>query len=254
MQIFNSARPTMTVQTLKSPVPDVQLLKRLKDLSWLSYAQLKRIDDAMSARIVKRKELIFEERSALHPSTHILLSGIAELCHSFASNARVVALISPGVIFRMPLMARGVDHHFKWTALNECRVAELSTARYIKITLGILQATYDRVANIENSRWANILGRYPGFLGFGLQSRVAIALLELALDFGVQNTRGILIRINLTQQQLGDLVGATRPRVGEVLQELQRQNLVVREGRQLAVVVRSLETLIKKAAGNSYQT
>jgi hypothetical protein len=94
----------------------------------------------------------------------------------------------------------------------------------------------------------------PVSWGFGLQSRVAIALLESALDFGVQNTRGILIRINLTQQQLANLVGATRQRVGEVLQELQRQNLVVREGRQLAVVVGSLDTLIKKAAGNSYQT
>jgi hypothetical protein len=85
----------MTVQGLKSPVPDVQLLKRLKDLSWLSQAQLMGIDDAMSARIVKRKELIFEERSALNSSTHILLTGIAELCHSFASNSRIVALISP---------------------------------------------------------------------------------------------------------------------------------------------------------------
>jgi CRP-like cAMP-binding protein len=237
---------------LRSPIQDGQLLKRLKDLSWLSQGQFKRIDEAMSGRTVKRKEVIFEERSALNPSTHILLTGIAELCHSFASNSRVVALISPGVIFRMPLMSRGIDHHFTWIAMNECRVAELSTSSYIKITLGILQSTYDRVAMIENLRWANILGRYPGFLGFGLQSRVAIALIELARDFGVQNTRGILIRINLTQKQLADLVGATRPRVGEVLQELERQQLVVREGRQLAIVVRSLEALIKKAAANSY--
>jgi hypothetical protein len=46
------------------------------------------------------------------------------------------------------------------------------------------------------------MGRYPSFLGLGLLERVAVALLELALEFGVRNTRGILIRITLSQRQL----------------------------------------------------
>ncbi len=132
----------------------------------------------------------------------------------------------------MPLMARAIDHNFKWIALSDCRVAELSTDRYIKITLGILRATYLRVANAESARWGGLIGRYPGFLRFDLQARVAVALLELAREFGVQNTRGILIRITLSQRQLADLVGATRPRVGEVLADLERREIVVREGRR----------------------
>jgi CRP-like cAMP-binding protein len=154
-------------------------------------------------------------------------------------------------MFRMPLMARGIEHNFKWTALNDCRVAELTTDKYIKITLGILRATYIRVANAESGRWSGLMGRYPGFLGFDLQARVAIALLELAFEFGVQNTRGILIRITLTQRQLANLVGASRPRVGEILLDLERRKVVVREGRQLAVLTRNLEALIRKASQNS---
>jgi hypothetical protein len=70
-------------------------------------------------------------------------------------------------------------------------------------------------------------------------------LLELAFEFGVHNTRGILIRITLTQRQLADLVGASRPRVGEIL--LERRKVVVREGQPLAVLTRNLEALIEKA-------
>jgi CRP/FNR family transcriptional regulator, cyclic AMP receptor protein len=238
-----SSMPASKVQS------DVQILRRLKDLSWLSHLQLKRLDDSMTARNVKRKGVIFQERGLLNLNTHILLSGTAELCHSYGPRSRVIAILSPGIIFRMPLMARAVDHNFKWTALNDCRVAELSTDRYIKITLGILGATYLRVANAEGARWGSLLGRYPGFLGFDLQARVAVALLELAFEFGVQNTRGILIRITLSHRQLADLVGATRPRVGEVLADLERREIVVREGRQLAVLVSSLEALIRRAAG-----
>jgi CRP-like cAMP-binding protein len=241
----------MKSPTLLAAQSDVQLLRRLKELSWLSAAQIKRLDDVMAARNVEHKGVIFEERGVLDLKTHILLTGTAELCHLYGSRSRVVAILSPGIMFRMPLMARGIEHNFKWTALNDCRVAELTTDKYIKITLGILRATYIRVANAESGRWSGLMGRYPGFLGFDLQARVAIALLELAFEFGVQNTRGILIRITLTQRQLANLVGASRPRVGEILLDLERRKVVVREGRQLAVLTRNLEALIRKASQNS---
>ena len=83
---------------------------------------------------------------------------------------------------------------------------------------------------MENPRRGYLMGRYPGFLGLGLRGRVAVALLELSLEFGVQNTRGILIRIALTQRQLADLVGASRAKVGLVLLDLERQQIVIREG------------------------
>jgi hypothetical protein len=60
-------------------VSDFQLLSRLKDLSWLSMRQLKKIADAMSTRDVKRNSLISEERNVLNPDTHILLSGTVAL-------------------------------------------------------------------------------------------------------------------------------------------------------------------------------
>jgi DNA-binding GntR family transcriptional regulator len=75
-----------------------------------------------------------------------------------------------------------------------------------------------------------------------------VALLDLSLEFGVQNSRGVLIRITLTQSQLADLVGASRAKVGRVLLDLERREIVVREGRQLAVVARSLEALVRSAA------
>ncbi len=221
---------------------------RLKGLSWLSTTQLKSIDDAMSARSVKHKGIIFAERGALSPNTHILLTGTAELSHLYDTRARVVAILSPGVIFRMPLMARGIEHNFRWTALNDCRVAELATESFISITLGILPADYLKVADTGSPRLGYLMGRYPSFLGLGLVERIAVALLELSLEFGVQDSRGVLIRITLTQSQLADLVGASRAKVGQVLLDLERRKIVVREGRQLAVLARSLEALVRSEA------
>ena len=232
----------------KTQFSDLQLLGRLKDLSWLSSVQLKGIDDSMTARNVKHKDMIFEERGVLSLDTHILLTGVAELSHLYGGRSRVVAILSPGVIFRMPLMARGIEHNFRWTALNDCRVAELATESFINLTLGILPADYLKVADTGSPRLGYLIGRYPSFLGLGLIERVAVALLELSLEFGVQDSRGVLIRITLTQSQLADLVSASRAKAGRVLLDLERQQIVVREGRQLAVVARSLEALVRSVA------
>jgi CRP/FNR family cyclic AMP-dependent transcriptional regulator len=229
----------------KSKFTDLQLLGGLKGLSWLSAMQLKELDDSMTSRHVKHKALIFEEDGIRSPDTHILLTGAAELCYRDGTRSRVVAILSPGVIFRVPQMARGINHTFRWIALNDCRVSQLTTNSFIRISLGVLPADFMKVADIENPRWGSLMGRYPSFVGLSLPARVAIALLELSLEFGVHEARGILIRITLTQRQLADLVGASRPKVGLVLRELARQKIVVREGHQLAVVVRRLEALVK---------
>src|SRR6266478_5542593 len=239
----------MTVARPPLPkITDLELLGRLKSLSWLSSLQLKGLDDAMTSRNISHKRVIFEEQGVLSLNTYILLTGTAELSHLNGLHSRVVAILPPGVIFRMPLMPPVLDHNFQWTALNDCRVGELTTDSFINICLGILPADYARVTESANGRLGYLIGRYPSFLRFGMAERVAVALLELVLEFGVRNSRGILIRINLTQRQLADLVGASRAKVGQVLVDFEKRKIVVREGRQLAVIVRSLEAIIKAAA------
>jgi CRP-like cAMP-binding protein len=229
----------------KTKSSDLQLLGRLKGLAWLSSGQLKDLDDSMTIRNVKHKDVIFEERGVRSQDTYILLSGTAELCHLDGTRSRVIAVLSPGLIFRMPLMAPGLDHTFRWTALSDCRVAQLTTSSFINISLGIRAADFLKVADFENQRWGYLMGRYPSFVGLGLHGRVAVALLELSVEFGVQETRGILIRVALSQRQLADLVGASRAKVGQVLRDLERKKIVVRDGHHLAVVRRRLEAMAR---------
>jgi CRP/FNR family cyclic AMP-dependent transcriptional regulator len=235
-------KPSIVPKTKSS---DLKLLGRLKGLAWLSSGQLKNLDDSMTIRNVKHKDVIFEERGARSQDTYILLSGTAELCHVDGTRSRVVAILSPGVMFRLPMMAPGVDHNFRWTALSDCRVAQLTTNSFINISLGIRAADFFKMADSDNQRWGYLMGRYPTFVGLGLQGRVAVALLELSAEFGVQETRGVLIRVALTERQLADLVGASRAKVGQVLRDLQRKKIVIRDGHHFAVVTRRLEEMAR---------
>jgi len=229
---------------------DLELLGRLKGLSWLSAAQLKELDHSMADRSVKRNGVIFQELGKPSTEAHILLSGAAQLIHLNGEGPRVVAMMMPGVIFRLPLMPVEVGHNFEWVALNDCRVGRLPIERYVSITLGVDYDAYARISEPAENRLGRILARYPSFIGFALLQRVAVALIELAVEFGVQNHRGVVLGIVPTHKQLADLVGASRPKVSEVINDLRRRKALSREGRKLTVMVKRLEAIALDGANS----
>jgi CRP-like cAMP-binding protein len=91
-------------------------------------------------------------------------------------------------------------------------------------------------------QWYRLLLRSSSFLNLDLHERIAITLLELASDFGIEESRGALLRASFSHQDIADLVGASRPRVTEHLAQLEREHLVIRQGRRLIVRIGKIAT------------
>ena len=53
----------------------------------------------------------------------------------------------------------------------------------------------------------------------------------------------------MTQQELADLVGASRPKISIVLSEFIKRRAIYREGRRLAIVPSRLEELAQSSQG-----
>ena len=83
--------------------------------------------------------------------------------------------------------------------------------------------------------------RGSSLLSLGLHERLGMTLLELCSDFGIEDSRGTLLRVVFSHKDLASLVGASRPRVTEHLAQLEREHLVSHQGRQLIVDVGLLE-------------
>ena len=66
------------------------------------------------------------------------------------------------------------------------------------------------------------------------------ALLELAEKFGVRDSRGTLLTIKLTHADLAELVGASRQRTTEQLNDFERESVIARDGRRLIIVPEKL--------------
>jgi len=227
---------------------DLDRLSRLEALSWLSRSELNLLVSALSLSNYRQHALILRD-VALAQGAHILISGIARITCRTARNERVtVALLAPGPIPDFPALPLS-QSGFQCEAYNDCRVGTVSWADFEDVTPNAPESAFKEFHRNDLKQWYRLLLRSSSFLNLGLHERIAIALLELCSDFGIEESRGTLLRVSFSHKDIADLVGATRPRVSEHLARLEREKFVIRQGRQMVVQVAKLFDSINAQAG-----
>jgi CRP-like cAMP-binding protein len=223
------------------PDSDLDRLTRLKSLSWLSAPELGLLARALALSDFTRPQIIFHE-AALASDAHILLKGIARItCQNARSERVTIALLPPGPIPEFPsLPASRFD--FRCEAYSDCRVGTLGWEAFRNITVRSSESNFRKFHQNDLQQWYRLLLRSSNFLNLDLRERIAITLVELASDFGIKEARGTLLRASFSHQDLADLVGASRPRVTEHLAQLERDQLLIRQGRQLIVCTDKIVT------------
>jgi len=222
---------------------DLDHLSRLTALSWLSPAELTLLVGALALTNFKRGSVILRE-TGLASEAHILLTGIARItCMNARSERVTVALIAPGLIPELPALPLSRSN-FQCEAYNDCRVGTLSLKEFEGVTEKSAESAFRHLHENDLKQWYRLLLRSSSFLNLGLHERIAITLLELCSDFGIEESRGTLLRVSFSQKDIANLVGASRPRVTEHLARLERETFVVRQGRQLIVRVAKLQESI----------
>jgi CRP-like cAMP-binding protein len=138
----------------------------------------------------------------------------------------------------------GMTRGFHCESFGDCWLATIPPEKFISVLLGISFTDFSALMGSTISRWEDLLYRYTRFQGLNLPQRLALALLELARKFGVQDARGTILILQLTHEDLANLVGASRQKVTEHLKDLERQEAILRDGRRLIVVPQRLQELL----------
>ena len=218
---------------------DLQILGRLKALAWLSASELKLLIRVLVFEDFKRRQIIVQKAEPAS-EVHILLTGIARITCMSAKGKRVtVALLGAGPIPAFPPLPLS-QFDFRFEAYRDCRVGSLGWNDFNGVSLHGADSALRKFHENDAQQWFRLLLRVSCFLNLDLHERVAHTLLELCSDFGIVESRGTLLGESFSHNDIADLVGATRPRVTEHLAQLEREELVVRQGRRLIVRVGEL--------------
>ncbi len=219
---------------------DLDLLNRLRSLSFLSAIALRELAVGLNSANFRRRSVILPEEAPAG-GVHILLRGVAKItCLNRRRERVVLAFLAPGPL--PEFISLPVNRwRFRCEAHSDCRVGSMGWDQFDLITRTASRSGLERFHENDLMQWSRLFeGGLGLLLGLDLRARLVSTLLQLCSTFGVIESRGTLLRVSLSHKDLAELVGASRPRVTEHLAELEREHLIIRQGRQLIVRVDSI--------------
>lgn len=218
---------------------DAKVLGRLRTLSWMRPDQLERLARGAQTVRIRRPDTIFPEGESSN-RIFIMVSGVAKLSIENRNERVLVGLVGPGEIFGVSSLLPHSTRPFRCDAFTDCTVGIVKPETFVDVALGVPLHELSRVLDITVGRWWSMLIRYANFVGLGLRERLAGALLEVGAKFGVNDSRGLLLTLKLTHEDLADLVGASRQRTTVQLKEFEHERSLIRDGRRIIIVPEKL--------------
>ena len=80
---------------------------------------------------------------------------------------------------------------------------------------------------------AELEGKIENLIFKDVNSKLAELLLRLGQDYGVDDSRGTLVSLKITHQEMANLIGSTRETVSLTLSQFKRSGLIATEGRRV---------------------
>jgi len=176
---------------------------------------------------------------------YIIRSGKVKLGHrSPDGRENLLSVLGPGEMFGELSLFDPGPRTATATAVADARLFELThpelvkwVDRYPSVVTQLLAALARRLRRTNETLGDLVFSDVPG--------RVAKALLDLSSRFGEPTEDGLRVAHDLTQEELAQLVGASRETVNKALADFTSRGWVRREGR--AVVLLDMARLERRA-------
>jgi CRP/FNR family cyclic AMP-dependent transcriptional regulator len=193
-------------------------------------------------------------RSPIYPNrrqgdgVYIMLSGIARLtCSNRKRQTVLLEVLGPGDVVGVPSMLQDRRSNLRCDAFTNCELGLIFTRSLVETVMKIPFDDFRVASELTLGVWWKMLVRQAHFVEQGLEERIAIALLDLSAKFGVPDSRGEILNVELSHSDLADLVMGSRPKVNRHLRALAEQGAIIRERRRIVVVRERLQAVVGAA-------
>ncbi len=209
-------------------------------------AQLGLVAEASALLRVARRRRLYAQGEPI-AGIYVIASGRVRVVRG-ANEARVLTVAYRGVgevIGEIAITDR-VAHEDSASATDPVEVVQIPVrqvrellARDTELARRLLQLMVERRLDTER--------RIESLLSRTVESRVAEFLIDSAQRYGIPDSRGLLISVKYTHQEIADYVGSTRETVTLTLGDLKRRDLVMFDHRR--IVVRDADALARVLEG-----
>ena len=125
---------------------------------------------------------------------------------------------------------------FEVEALTRCTAALFTREHVVKSLQLLDQASLIQVLEGLNTAWSASAQRFAVFFGMTFRERLEFTLRELGAKFGVRDSRGAVLTPELTQTDLAEMIGCSRPMISRLIADMKEDGLVLNEYRRFVLL------------------
>lgn len=204
------------------------LLGSIPLFAGLSAEQLGKIAALAQVRSYAGREVVVNQGEPARALFAIVRGRLKVVSCAPDGRDTVLGIMAEGEVFGEVALLDGGLRSASCTAIEPCELLVIDRAQFMEL-LESSPAIAVKLLDVLAQRLRRLSQRSEDAAFLDVPSRLARSLLDLATRFG-ESTRTpakeIRISLKLSQQELGDLVGATRESVNKHLSEWTRQGIV----------------------------
>jgi CRP-like cAMP-binding protein len=227
----------------KNEAIDESIVRKAPIFQGLDEAAANSLRASMSPIKLRKSQTLFKEGDD-GDHLYIVTSGKIKLgTKSVDGRENLLMILGPGDMFGDLSLFDSGPRTSTATAVTEARLLSLGQDKvipwvkeYPQVSLHLLARLASRLRRTNEVVSDLVFADVPG--------RVAKALIDLGIKFGEKKSDGLLVHHDLTQEELAQLVGASRETVNKALADFAQRGWIRLEAR--AVMVLDYERLLKR--------
>lgn len=226
-------------------------LNRVRIFQDLSHDDAEHFESLFEVQRYRRKQAIYNLGDA-GDRIFIIKSGLVKISKVTEEGKELTLnFFTVGDIFGELAVFDGSPRNALAEAYEDTIVCTIPSEEFMRfmlkhplLSLNVTRLIAERRRKLEN--------KIDNLLFKGAHARLAGLFLELAVDFGVKDSRGIIINLKLTHREMANLIGSTRETVSFALIDLKKQGVIEADGKR--VILLALEALTQIYDGRAAPT
>ncbi len=209
-------------------------LKKIPILAELGPEVLARLSERIQLREVRRREVVYLPGDP--GNSMFIVNGGRIKISKVTRDGKALTLnyVGPSEVFGETCLIEGGPREEMAEAMENSMITELERADVEKLLQNHAQLGF-QMTRILAQRRRELENKLETLVFRDVTSKLAELLLALAEEYGVEDSRGTMVALKITHQELANLIGSTRETVSLTLSQFKRKRLICTEGRKVII-------------------
>jgi CRP/FNR family cyclic AMP-dependent transcriptional regulator len=209
-------------------------LKKIPLLAELGPEVLARLAERVEMKEVRRREVVYLPGDPGRSLFFVNGGRIKVSKVTRDGKALTLSYCGPSEVFGETCLIDGGPRSEMAEAVENAMLTEIERADFERL-LGLHPSLGAQMTKLMVSRRRELENKVEGLVFRDVTSKLAELLVKLAGEYGVDDSRGTMVALKITHQELANLIGSTRETVSLTLSQFKKKKYICTEGRKVII-------------------